>query len=229
MSKSRYLPNGDADRNIWLTNFNTKLPAYAGALGLSAADIASVAADTAFFNYVFNVQQQTLAYAQQWTSYKNAARDGHAASLGAFPIIVGFGTAPAMVAPGIFNRVAALVARIKAAPGYTDAIGQALGIVGADSTVDVNTMKPILTAEVDAGAVNLGWKKSGMDGIEFQVDRGDGKGFVFLAVDTIPDYTDTAALPAAGTSAVWKYKAIYRLNDERAGQWSDVVSVAVMG
>jgi len=88
-------------------------------------------------------------------------------------------------------------------------------------------MKPVLTAQVDAGAVNIGWKKSGMDGIVFPADRGTG--FGFFAIDTIPDYTDTAPMPPAGQSAVWKYKAIYRLNDERAGQWSDVVSLPVMG
>ena len=36
-------------------------------------------------------------------------------------------------------------------------------------------------------------------------------------------------LPAAGTSAVWKYKAIYRLNDAQVGQWSDVATIGVMG
>ena len=43
----------------------------------------------------------------------------------------------------------------------------------------------------------------------------------------MPDYLDTAPLPAPGTSTVWKYKAIYGLNDEQAGQWSDVASVSV--
>ena len=61
------------------------------------------------------------------------------------------------------------------------------------------------------------------------VDRGDGKGFVFLAVDTVPDYTDTAAMPPAGQSALWKYKAIYLQGDDRVGQWSDVVSIPVAG
>jgi hypothetical protein len=59
------------------------------------------------------------------------------------------------------------------------------------------------------------------------VDRGSG--FVFLAIDTVPDYLDTAALPAAGASAAWKYRAIYRLSDERVGQWSNVASISVMG
>ena len=39
----------------------------------------------------------------------------------------------------------------------------------------------------------------------------------------------TDALPAPGTGAVWKYKAIYLQGDDRAGQWSDVVSIPVAG
>ena len=34
-------------------------------------------------------------------------------------------------------------------------------------------------------------------------------------------------LPATGTSAVWKHKAIYRLHDEQVGQWNDVLSVGI--
>jgi hypothetical protein len=68
----------------------------------------------------------------------------------------------------------------------------------------VTTVKPVFTATLDAGQVTIGWTKQGMDGVEIWVDRGDGKGFVFLAVDTVPDYTDTAAMPPAGQSALWK-------------------------
>src|SRR5205809_5622483 len=50
----------------------------------------------------------------------------------------------------------------------------------------------------------------------------------FLAVDTIHDFLDTAPLPP-GASALWKYKTIYRLNDEQVGQWSDVASTSVIG
>jgi len=35
--------------------------------------------------------------------------------------------------------------------------------------------------------------------------------------------------PAPGISAVWKYKAVYRLNDQQVGQWSDVATIGVMG
>jgi hypothetical protein len=51
---------------------------------------------------------------------------------------------------------------------------------------------------------------------------GDGKGFVLLTYTISTDYADLSPLPAAGVSAVWKYKGIYRLNDQQVGQWSDV-------
>jgi hypothetical protein len=92
--------------------------------------------------------------------------------------------------------------------------------------VDVASLKPLITASLAAGGVTIGWAKQGLDGLEILVDRGDGKGFVFLAIDSIPDYTDTQT-PPAGQSALWKYKAIYRQGDDRVGQWSDVVSIAV--
>jgi hypothetical protein len=77
---------------------------------------------------------------------------------------------------------------------------------------------------VTGGRVRVGWTRGKADSLEVHVDR-DGKGFVFLAVDSVPDYIDTEALPS--TPAVWKYKAIYRKADERIGQWSLVVSVPV--
>lgn len=227
MPKSHYLPNDDNGKAAWLNNLSAKLPAYQAALGLTAADAASVTADAAFFAYALNAQIQVAAYSQQWTAYKNSARNGSGPALGLAPVAPNPGNAPAEVAPGIFGRATALVARIKTAPGYTESIGQALQIIGADQTVDVNSMKPVLTAELDAGQVVIGWTKQGMDGIEIQADRGTG--FVFLAIDTIPDYTDTAPMPAAGQSALWKYKAIYLQADQRAGQWSDVVSIPVAG
>jgi hypothetical protein len=61
------------------------------------------------------------------------------------------------------------------------------------------------------------------DGIYIEVDRGNG--WVFLGIDTVPHFIDTTAFPAGG--AVWKYRAIYIINDERTGDWGDTASIAV--
>jgi hypothetical protein len=77
---------------------------------------------------------------------------------------------------------------------------------------------------VSGEAVHIGWGNNGsrafLSGCEIQVDRGDGKGYGLLTVDTQP-------FPAG--KAVWSYKAIYRADDAQVGQWSQVVSVAVGG
>jgi hypothetical protein len=67
-----------------------------------------------------------------------------------------------------------------------------------------------------------------MDALEIEVDRGTGT-FALLTIDTVPDYLDTAPLPPAGTNALWRYRAIYRLKDERVGHWSPVLEMAVKG
>ena len=228
MPRSHYLPNHDIGKNAWLANFAAKLPNHQSAVGLVAAEVASVQADAAFFNYVLTAQRQCANTSQQWTAYKNAARSGEDAALGAMPVAPAPGTAPAAVAPGIFRRIPALVTRIKNHPGYTEAIGQDLAIIGAEQTIDLNLVKPVLVIELQAGRPLVKWTKQGLDGVEIHVDRGTGV-FSFLAVDTEPDYLDTAPLPAPGQSAVWRYKAIYRVGDEQVGQWSNPVSIAVAG
>ena len=84
---------------------------------------------------------------------------------------------------------------------------------------------------VSGEAVHIGWGYNGnrasLSGCEIQVDRGDGKGYGLLTVDTSPNYVDTQPFPAS--KAVWSYKAINRADDAQVGQWSQVVSVAVGG
>jgi len=226
MPKAHYLPFDDPGKCTWFNNFAMKLPTYSATLGITPAEEAAVADDNTFWQYVCEARNQFHQYAKDWTAYKNHARNGTA--IGDLPTPPTLPAAPGtLVAANIFGRITTLVARIKKHPGYTEAIGQDLDIIGAEQTVDLNTLKPVLKLVLQAGRPNVQWKKTVADALELQVDRGNG--FVFLAIDTVPDYLDTFALPAAGASAVWKYKAIYRINDEQVGQWSDVSSISVMG
>jgi hypothetical protein len=91
-----------------------------------------------------------------------------------------------------------LATRLKANPNYTEAIGLALGIIGVKSAaVDPSSVQSALAVEFQQGHPNIVWTKSGMDALEIEVDRGDGK-FGLLTIDTIPDYLDTAPCPPLG-------------------------------
>ena len=131
---------------------------------------------------------------------------------------------------GALDRIFALVQQIKTSGKSTDTIDTNLGIVGSeDSGPDLTALRPDITAKVNGSQMDLkwGWQGNGawLSSCEIVVDRGDGKGFVPLTIDTTPNYNDTQPFPAAKT--IWTYKAIYRADDRQVGQWSAPVSVAV--
>ena len=129
---------------------------------------------------------------------------------------------------GIETLFRNLVKIIKSNPNYNTAMGEALGIEGAEKTgPDFSTLKPQITLEISGGQIIVRWNWQGytsyLDLIEICVDR--GAGYQLVAYDSTPNYTDTTPFPS--DAALWKYKAIYRVGDQRVGQWSDEVSITV--
>ncbi|WP_079435671.1 hypothetical protein [Zoogloea sp. LCSB751] len=226
MAKSYYMPKDDNGKVALLDLLATRLPIYAELLEISPADIASLQADAAALRYTINAFNVIQGNARLWTAFKNLQRDGGAGS-GAFPPGANLPAQVPTVSPGIVPRVTALIARIKTARHYTEAIGQDLNIVGSTQIVDPDGWKPIIDIAVKAGRPVIQWTKGDADSIEIWADRGDDKGLAFHTITTDPAYTD--ASPAPASSALWKYKAIYRLRDEQVGNWSDVISVAIGG
>lgn len=237
MRTNRYYPSRQGDQIQWLANFHTKLPQYTGVLGLTAPIVTANSADCKWLIYVL---QQWLPAVRQWALASTNAVTETQSGTGGAPQALPIFTAPALpdgtvaVNPGALDRIFALVQSIKDNGKSTETINTNLGIVGSEQTPpDYATLRPILAASIAGGQVLVkwGWEKFGafLDSCEIQVDRGDGKGFILLTIDTTPNYTDTQPFPAPGQSALWKYKAIYREGDQRVGQWSDVASLAVAG
>jgi len=226
--KGFYLSTTDQGKADFLDNLGNKIPSYQVTLGLTPADVTSVQNDAAMFNYLLDMQEGYKTAKQDISKYKNALRDGPLGiSPNALPIAPVLPVAPALVNDGIFIRIYKLGARIKAAPAYTEAIGEALGLVGDEQVIDIPNLKPVLKHRLDAGRPMIIWKKGPADAIDIYVDRKDGAGFVFLVTDTFPDYLDTIPVPAGVQTAVWDYKAVYSINDEQVGQFSDPMPVTV--
>jgi hypothetical protein len=212
-----------------LEHITATLPHYAELLEISAQEMDALKADATAFRYAYQSMCDMQTYAQAWTSYKNLLRDGGAGNTG-WPVASALAEPiPPAVSPGIIPRLSALAARIKTSRNYTSTIGYDLWLIGAEQKVDNSTWKPALSIYSQAGHPVIVWNKGHANALEIWVDRGDGNNFVFLAINTEPNTTDTTPLPVSGGSAVWKYKAIYRAHDEQVGQWSDVISLAVGG
>jgi hypothetical protein len=163
-----------------------------------------------------------------WTAYKNQMRNGSGS--GTPPAPSGLPTAPTAVPAGIETRFRSLAQTVKQNTNYDLAAGQALGIEGSEITPpDLVTIAPQLNATVSGNRVLVDWGFGGnaafLDMIRLEVDRGDGKGWVFLANDTTPGYIDTEPFPATATK--WSYRGIFMLDDAQVGQWSAPAHVMV--
>lgn len=236
MKRNKYYPSRQADQTLWLANFASKLTPYTGTLGILPAQVTSIIADC---NWLIYVLELWLPAARAWslatTNALKEAESGPGSLAQSLPPFI----APALPAgtvavnPGALDRIFDLVQVIKESGKLTDTISANLGLVGSAQTgPDLATVQPALAANVVGSQVLVKWGWGGhgafLDSCEIHVDRADSKGFVLLTIDTTPNYTDTQPFPA-GQSALWKYKAIYRQGDQRVGQWSEVVTVAVAG
>ncbi len=231
MPKGAYIKPGERAFSNQTLMFKGAIGDYAALLGVSAAQVSAQAADADRYKWELDVAEACGQCSEQWTTWKDISRHGGTFPPNGAPVAMEWPSPePPAVAPGVEVRFRALCQQIKTNANYNPAIGEALGIEAPEITgPDFDTLKPILKPKVSAGGVMVGWTWQGfekfLDAIEIQVDRGDGQGFKMLTIDTTSGYLDTQNFPAA--PAKWTYKAVFRLNDQRVGQWSDPVSVNV--
>lgn len=202
---SDYMPHRDGDLAKWEENFNTKLTTYAATVGVLPAEVTEVSdvihAHATSFSEMVSAKDTAKSKVAGNNAKKKSMRD--------------------LVRP--------LVQRIKNHPGYTDAIGKDLGIIGPVSTVDLMGSKPTLRATAAASGVTIEFNKSEFDGVKIYSRRGAETDFTFLANDTNPPYLDTRPNLNSADAELREYYAVYILNDEPIGKDSDVVKVTVAG
>jgi len=230
MAKKPFMPRNNNDKMLWLGNFASKLGAYAVKYHISAAEQADIHAAAAYFNYWMRYHQVFKDYLQSITAFKMEFCDGALSgtpSLEPEPPVMP--PKPPVVEPGAFKRAVSLGKRIKAHYSYTLSDGRDLGLEGAEHIIDHGAIKPVLQSALSAGHPIIKWRKQKMTGIEFHVRRGKDKPFEYLTTSIVPDFADPHPLPPSGESEQWAYRAIYLLNNEWTGQWSDDLVVWVVG
>jgi len=235
MKHNNYYPSRIGDQLIWLITFLTNLPKYTATLGLNAAAVTAIIADCNWLVYVMELWwPATRTWSLACTKAVADAQTGTETTALVLPVF----TAPALptgttaVTPGALTRIFEFVQQIRKNPKCTDAIALDLGILGSTQVgPDLTTLQPAIDLSIVSGHVFVKWGWGGygqyLDSCEIWVDRGDGKGWVLLTIDTTPNYTDTTALPTA--LAKWSYKATYRVGENQVGLWSAPVSINVGG
>src|SRR5262245_39685002 len=134
------------------SNFADQLKAHAlgldtegTALGFSAGQITAAHDDADFWAWVVLEHEVVQHYSQEFTSYKDLARNGRGNEvLGPIPSVPVYGTLPTLVAANIEQRFRDRAAKAKSATGvYTQSIGEILRIVAAVNPFDPNVGQPI--------------------------------------------------------------------------------------
>lgn len=223
------VPNSETELVPWLTNFGPKLANYAFTLGLDPAEVTQTQAEIDFLVYLLNVrvpaERQTLAATVE---FKNFIKEGDAAAPlpATLPGTVAPPAYPATVPAGVLVRLRKLVQNIKSRPGYTETIGQDLGIIATDGTAAAPA--PTLTlVSATAGAVTLAWNKSGWTGVKVQ-GRSNGGAWTDLGVDLYSPFVDTRPLATPGSSETREYRAAYLDGDTVQPDYSQVLPVTVV-
>ncbi len=224
-----YIKLGDSEFADQLDKFANKILTYQIILGITDEEMDSAKADAKLFRWTLGVQNQVKDYAPHVTGFKDLLRYGDGSSvLTSVPVPPVYDAPPALVAANVQLRFTKLADRIKGSLKYTTDIGKDMGIEVAHSPFVPNDGTPNLTGKTAYGGHPLlHYTKGKYEGA--QIWKDEGTGYKLLAVSNHPDFLDLSALPAAGTSAVWKYKAIFLYQGTVVGHWSAVIEVTVTG
>ncbi len=207
MAKQSYYPYADPKVMLWLEHFNAKLPNYAATFGLSGETLTQVQTH-------FETIKQKLAEVE---AAKSTLKSVVASKQ------------QAMETAETFIRN--LVATMKLHQNFTEAIGEDLNVVGQESLDEATLIanaKPEFMATALATFVRLDWVKKGYDGILFERKRGNETTFSFFDKDDRSPCDDKDANLVAGVPEIRIYWAIYLLNGEPVGNWSEEIRVTAL-
>ncbi|HEV7891402.1 MAG TPA: hypothetical protein VGP08_12230 [Pyrinomonadaceae bacterium] len=226
------IPRTDNELMVWLNNFSASFATQATALGFNEADVNSVRADAAILSYLIGDVVPTYKSAlQARTAYKTLIMSGPLGVAGGeMPPAPVVAAPPAAVVPGVVPRLRQLVQRIQLAPGYTEAIGLALGIVEAETSgprrsAQSADARPTAKAIALAGQqVKIEFTKGGFSGVQVEGRRAGEQAWQSLGTDNYSPFVDTRPPAEAGKPEVREYRLRYIQRDEPVGDWSDIIS-----
>ena len=198
MAKKDYIPTKDAKLLAWLINYKLKLAVHKAALGITDAEFNSQIgfADLLILAINNNVTQQQEA---------QGAREG-------------LNNSRKTNVPKIrqFSQLN------KNKTSYTTTIGEELGIIGDEDSIDENTAKPLLSAKKTGAGYELIFNLLGhFDAVKiFRTRPGGVK--TFLAVDTSSPYLDAEPMVNATI-----YTAYFMMSDDMVGLESNAITISI--
>jgi hypothetical protein len=228
MVRRTWWPSAGPSQLVLVQNFDAKIDSYGTALGLSTSQLANAHIVCAGFIEAYNLTQQCKASMKAMTQWRTLVFTGTPTgrAVPAPPTFPSTGL-PAYTR-GVVTQFYALRDQIVSATGYTDAIGQDLGIVGTEiPPVPPSAVTPDLKATVSAGNwVNLVGSMQGMDAlrVEYSPKGGEFTTVAFLT-KTPGGFQVNTALPDQPENGF--LRCIYIKKNEDFGNYSPTYQVTL--
>ena len=232
MKRNDYYPKSKTKQPEWLINLAAKIVSYAGTLGLDPAVVALRVNDCRCLAWYLGdvgtaVRDHGKAYTAAVESLVNGSGVFHPPVFVPPPLPV---TVPptTLVDQGALLRIFRFVRMIKAALGYTEAIGIDMGIVGSEAMKPEGAPKFTLKSIMgpDCHCAEVKFKKYGHMAVVLQGRVAAGS-WEDLGVSTQSPYTDTRPLAVAGQPEVREYRLRYWDDGAAVGEWSEVQKITI--
>jgi len=184
MRRKYWWPGSMPEQMSLVWNFREQIGGFAGPLGLSAAQVAAIQAVCDAIIEGFNLTEQCKQTMRAMTAWRDDLLYSPTtnAPVPAPPEFAVFSAPP--VTAGVVNQFFQFRDMVIALPGYSQSIGQALGIIGAQQTRPAPEeiapeIKPITST---GGWVNITGSMQGMDAlrVEYAPKNGEFRTVAFL-------------------------------------------------
>ncbi len=227
MLREKKLPTNEAGWNLLLQNFVAKLPGYAIALGLTPTEVTTQADDAQNFDYLITVAQQVTDSKDSFFAFKDLVIDGEISTIQPPPPIFPTISMPQHPFPGIIKRFRLLVKRIKASTGYTEQIGEDLGLLEnvPNSIVPQDIVPEMKLKALTGSRVEISFSKKGFDAMRVEYQRKNDTGWQLAGVFTSSPATHELPPELAGEPESRSYRGVLMEKNVAVTQYSPTYTI----
>ena len=219
-------PKTESGINLRLQTLKVKLPGYKTVLELTDAEVDAILADADNFEYLINTAPQVDDGKQAFFEFKDILIKGAPSTVQATAPVLPVIAMPSHPFPGIKKRLQNITQRIKSATGYTQQIGEDLGLVDTGGPSLPSTLMAALNVVAKSNSrVEITFRRQGMDAMKIEYRLKGASSWTFVAVATSSPFMHVADPAVAGEPEIREYRGTLFNKNETVGTTSPVYSV----
>jgi hypothetical protein len=230
MSMNReYIPRNWAAFAVWFGNFVVQLNVLASKYGVVKAKTDELEADNVWTQFWAAAQETSKQQKKQVTDYVDAVKKGKLGSPALANPVWDLGTPPAVVPPGINDRIREVANFIKAQKSiYTTADGELLGVVTAEEAGKAeNEYIPALKLESEPNYnLDTDFRLFGLDALQVEY-RFKGGDWHIAATLTRSPGTFHIIPTTVGEAQTVEIRAVFIVNSKPFGEYSPIYATVI--